>query len=220
VRFWWLAALLIFISAVVIGGNRLAEWLSEKNLIENGTLVAATAFDTSGGAKLKDRPLPWDTPLEVDFEWNGKPIEVRGPLSNTGTRYVSGAPIELRVDPDNPEVFTNRTEPDPLGGKLIGAVILLIAAVASILVALVLRQTWLRLWKWGILREAKVREHGHVAVAPRSVNVRCQMRIGKREVLAMVYIPQSANVPAVGAMFPVITNESGSSVLAVQNYHS
>jgi hypothetical protein len=219
VRFWWLAGALITVAAIGIFLGGLAEWRSENRVVREGVAVQAIAFDMSGGNKVKNRPLPFTSPVQLEYEYQGQKYTVTGTLASFGVNYVSSVPFEIRIDPESPRNWTNRVTPVPFVGAVLGAGIALVAGVGCVLVSVALRWQTLQLWKNGDLKSMRVVDHRNVAIAPRSVLLRCAPRLGKQDRLVTVYIPEGPDVPAVGEMVPLVTNATFSAGLAVANYH-
>ena len=219
-RSWCIVTMLIFLVFVFVSIQGYMQWRTDARMIESGPVVQATGF--ADGAKIKGRPLPvgQSQSIYLQYEYNGKAYTSQGPLAHTGKQYIAGEPFAIRLDPNDPSVWSNREEAPSLREKMIASILTLFFTVGSGLAALF---AWWRnrgLWRYGDLRQGRVLEHRQSALAPRSVALYCAVRMGKEEHLMTVYVPHSAAIPDVGQNVPLLTNENATLGLALVNYHS
>ena len=80
---------------------------------ERGTVVEANV-DHADGITVRDRLMPPGSRVGLSFEWEGEVVEVSGFLAGREEHIRTGAPVQIRVHPDNPRIWTYRTEPTPL----------------------------------------------------------------------------------------------------------
>lgn len=202
VRFLWLSAIGICAAALYFLGTRFFEWRAEQWLILNGTEVTAKLMHV--GQKITGRPIRLGDTIEVFFDWNGKEMQVPGDLMDTNEAFVEGQKLIIRVDPTNPQRWTNRLQPTPLRTRLIGAYVLGTAAGLSLLLSVAVRMKYVGLWKHGELHEGVVSSHSSSAMAPRSVTLRCQVPYRRTRLIAAVTIPQNMAVPKEGATIQLL----------------
>ena len=220
VRYWWLAAAVIVIASVysLLAGTM--QWWGESKLLRDGVAVTAVYYDVSEGAHLSRRPMPVLTPVQLEYEYQQTKYKVSGtPTSPEVRAKLSGEPFTLRINPNNPQEWTDLQEPPSLWGKLIGFWVLLLAALVSGAMAWFKHRGYVRLWVNGEVRDAKVMEAGNVAIAPRSTQLRCSASLGRYERPVTVYIPNSDRAPEPGEPICLIANDSGTHALAVSNYY-
>ena len=190
-RFWWLASLaLLFISAWFVV-DQVHSFLQERKLINKGVPVTAKLLSVGGVTRTGTR-YPRDTPCDLQFTWRGQTIIVSDiTLSETGnTNYIQpGQTIALRVDPNDPVQWTDRTQAEPMGRRLIAGVIIIPAMLATMMTALLLRLRVLRTWRHAAAQEHAVLESHSSALAPWSHAVDCAMVHGPDARVVMVYLP-------------------------------
>jgi hypothetical protein len=188
VRFWWAVA-----AALVLGMGYLLvmetlDWSREVRLVKEGAVVQAVVYEA--GQTVKNRPVPPTGNVDLTYTYEGKQYKVTGELAErpAGT-LMSASTIPLRVDPGDPRVWTNRTVPPSLWGKMLGPLLLLPAALLAVVVAVVARGRVAKLWRTGEARQAVVVETKQTPLAPLSQAVRCAI-VGGDKRLITVYVPQ------------------------------
>jgi hypothetical protein len=204
VRFLWLSSIAISVAALYFLSTRLFEWRQEQWLIRHGAEVTARLMHA--GQKITGRPIRIGDDVEVFFNWHGQEMQVPGALMDTNEQFVEGQKLIIRVDPGDPQHWTNQLQPTPLVTRLIGAYFLGMAAVLAIVLSAIVRLKFLRLWKWGELHEGVVSSHTHTAMAPRSVLLRCQVPYRRLRLIATVTIPQDLPVPEPTATIQLLCN--------------
>jgi len=205
VRFCWLSTIALLLVALYMFGSRYVEWRAEAALVQSGTPVTAKVYDLSS-----DRTgsvLPFGERVRVRYELKGVQYDVEGALVDIGQRYLTGDTINLRVDPENPQRWTNRQETTLLAARLIGGYMALLAAAGTAIAAWVTRNHYRAIWRNGILREALVAAHEQATAAPQSVRLRCHVTKGREVVVVLVCVPQNQKVPAVGEKTWLICEE-------------
>lgn len=216
VRFWGILAALVLTSFVVATISGIMQWQSEAKVINSGPVVKAIGF--GDGAKIKGRPLAIGSTVYIEYDYNGKKYKSQGPLIATGTQYTAGEPFDIRLDPDEPTIWTNRSKAATLHEKLIGSGITLFFAVICVGAGLFTRQRYVSLWRMGEIYTAKVMDHRQMALAPKSTAMQCAVRIDKKDYLVIVYLPHSASMPAPGQTLQLVCNDTGSRAVALSNY--
>ena len=105
--------------------------------------------------------------------------------------------------------------------RLIGAYFLGMAAVLAIVLSVIVRLKFLRLWKRGELHEGVVLSHTMTAMAPHSVMLRCQVPYRRTRLIATVTIPQDQPVAPVGATIQLLCNPGNlCQAIPVMTYHA
>lgn len=197
VRFCWLSAIALLLVAVYLIIARYVEWRGEAALVKSGAVVTATVFDPA--SERTGVPLRFGELARLRFDWQGQARDVTGYLEDIGQKYTSGDPIPIRIDPADPQRWTNRTEATSLVSRLIGGYTAVLAALGTAIGAWVTRNYHRTLWRQGVPREAIVASHELAPMAPRSVRLRCHVTQGRDILVVRVYVPQNEAVPAVGA---------------------
>jgi hypothetical protein len=222
VRGWLLFTVVLLLGSVFLAARSISEWREETRVVRSGLVVQAVAWH-SGGAKVKGMSLASGSLVDIEYKHEGKTYKATGQLHRTGQEYVSLEPFDIRIDPQSPEDWTNRTDAPPVIEKMMGAMITALVAAICAVITLVLRGLWGALWVHGEQVTARVIGQGQSALAPQSAALRCALRSGKTERLVTVYVPQNA-APADGAQgkqtIELITSADRSRALALINYNS
>ncbi len=219
VRFWWLLVGLMTLATIGFTIKGLIQWQQDADVIGSGAVVKAVGY-MPGGSRIRGRPLSvgQGSSVEIEYEYEGKKIKSLGPLFQTGEEYIAGVPFDIHIDRSDPSVWTNRKTAVPFWENLIGAFVGIIATFGCVLAALFVGLRYKQLWIAGEPRPARVVEHRHTAMAPRSVQLVCAVRQMKEERLVSVFMPQSAAVPEVGQHIDLIVNDSVSMALVASKF--
>jgi hypothetical protein len=188
VRFWWLMAAIMTVVALSISIIETIRWSREAWLVNRGTVVQAKTYDHEG--HIGGRRINPDILIDLEYEVAGKPYQVTGFLPVQEGFLRNGGTITIRVDPDRPWQWTNRSASPSLRRELVGAIFLLPLIVIALLVGLYLRRRTLALWQRGEAEAVIVVDAKQTALAPRSWYVRCAWRDRRERALVAVYIPQ------------------------------
>lgn len=219
VRGWFLFAIALLVGAIVLAIGSVVEWVQETNVIRNGEVIKAVAWH-AGEARVSGMSLAPGVLVDIEYEYKGQKYKRSGVLSNTGVRYESLEPFDIRVDPKDPTIWANRTDVPSVVEKMMGVGIMLVVGTICVGITLVLRWRWVNLWVIGDLVSARIVDRGQSALAPHSVVLRCAVRAGKIERPLVVYVPQSIAPPAEGKQtMELIVSPDRSHALAVINYH-
>jgi hypothetical protein len=190
VRFWWLAGAVMLLVAVGFSVQDLRLWLQELRLIRQGAVVPAMVL-VADGIDIKDKKLPPTAITTLRYQFKGKTYDVTGTLAGRKELILTGHPVDLRIDPDQPDVWTYRSEPTSIVAALLGPIIVFPLGLIGLLVALWKRGRLERLWKTGPARLAIVIETRQTALAPMSKLVRVTPQgVGDRR-LYTVYVPHT-----------------------------
>ncbi len=209
VRFWWISALGMLGIAGYLAGTQYLTWATEADLIRNGTKVQAKVTQAAGQTVV-GRRVPPDSPVRLEFKLNGADYEFNGFLFGREEFIIVDDLVDIRVDPKNPRSWTYRTEPVPLLGHLLGAILVTPLSILLAVVAVIMRIIVLRRWRSGEALQAVVVDRKQTAVAPLSYAVRCNPVDRRDRRLLTVHIPRSAADPQPGDTIWLILGEAGS----------
>jgi hypothetical protein len=147
---------------------------------------------------IRGRSQPASSRVVLAFEWKGVKYYDPGYLAGRTTFVAVGDHVDIRIDPDHPELWTARTAPPVFGRELLGSGILAAMALTMLAVAWLLHRGVLETWRRGEAFEATVLEQRHTALAPRSRLLRCTPVQGDDHRIFSVFVPLSKYAPAVG----------------------
>jgi hypothetical protein len=198
VRFWWLCSIaLMFISGWFLT-DQIREYFRENRLITSGALVQATISEISG-AKLKGQAYSRDTPCTLEFTLNGQDVILPDVVLSSLGNYISPKDvITIHVNPNDTSEWTDRTQPEALGRRMIAGIVILPVLAATIASAILLRRRIIRTWRDGIAAAFSVEAVGHSALAPLSYAVRCAPFEQRSRRLVTVFLPPRVAKPVIG----------------------
>ncbi|GEM_PF-4792932 len=208
----------LLLGAIILAIGSTLEWVQETNVIRNGEVIRAMAWHAQG-ARVPGMSLAAGVPVDIEYEYKGTKYKTSGVLHNTGVQYTSLVPFDIRVDPENPAIWANRTDVPSVVEKMMGVGIMLGVALVCAVVTLVLRWRWIALWVDGELISARIVGQSQSALAPHSVVLSCAVRVGKTERPLLVYVPQKMAPPTEGKAIELVVSHNRSRALAVINYH-
>jgi hypothetical protein len=200
VRLWWLLAAGVLVLTLYVVLTQLASWWSERQLLTRGVEVHAVVVHATDPVSFNDISLPGKrmpphSTAVLEFEWHGQRHQVSGQMPghiDRGEPVITGPqdPVTLRVDPDDPDHWTDRTNSPPLTGRqFIGAAVGLPVVAVLTLLAMVRRRAMLDVWRNGPASPALVLGTGQTPVAPRSRAVRCTAADSTDKRVFTVYVP-------------------------------
>jgi hypothetical protein len=173
-----------------VGARQVADWYKEVRLIRHGKPVTA-AVDSVNGKSAKGNSQPGDSPVILRFNWQGQPQAAAGHLAGRPAAQfiIVGEKVDIRVDPNDPALWTSRQQPAPLSGEL--GVPLAVVAAAGIVGAAswMLRRRALRSYQFGARAAARVISRFRSALAPRLWMARCVLIDSDDKQIYVVYIP-------------------------------
>jgi hypothetical protein len=187
VRFWWVvsAALLLGMGYLLV--MQTIEWEQEVGLVKSGVVVDATVFEAN--VKLKNKPIPPLADVDVTYGYNGQTYKVTGPLAERKGLLMDGQTIAIRIDPENPRTWTNRTEPPAYSSKLFAPLLLSPPLLIALIAGGISWKRILGLWVKGEARQAAVVVTKQTPLAPLSQVARCALVDGGDKRLIDVYVP-------------------------------
>lgn len=188
VRFWWMSALAMFLVGAVVCGREVLLWYHEARLIRGGLPVDAEV-KIAGGYSSPGKALPPDSVVTIEYTVKGTKYRQDGYLRGRTRHIEVRKTVPIRVDPDDPEDWTGRTEPAVLSRQLLGGVVAFPAFLVLLVIALMKRAAVLGTWRDGEAVAALVVETSTTAIAPRSRAVRCTPADDADNRVADVYVP-------------------------------
>ncbi len=182
VRAWLMVAAATVIAGGMLAYDNFGEWRRQAWLAHHGTPINAAVIEAAA-QNLKGHRVAVlsDTVVVLEFDWHGSKHQVAGVLADTkpGKSVEIGATLPIRIDPDDPNRWTDRSDAPPLGPTFIGASIVLALALAATLAGLRRRAALLRAWREGEAALARVVERRQSALAPHCVLVSFSMGDGR-----------------------------------------
>lgn len=172
VRFWWLLALALVVLAPFVGAGPFKQYQRLSKLASQpgvAARVVRTDRDTVIG-----RPVLTGTPVQIEIASN-PPRQLWGTLDGwaNGPLPRIGDTIEIRVDPEDPDVWAVVHKVPSMASALGAGLALVAAAVLPLLVAVAQRSRVLKVWRTGTVREAAVLGQQQTALAPGAYVLRC-----------------------------------------------
>ena len=203
VRFWWLATLAQLFIGIWFLSDQITTYVHERELIRNGVPVTATIVSAGDEHDSRaSRIFPPDAPCDITFNFNGQAISLSGvtlTVVNDTDFIHPGQTISLRVDPSDPSVWTDRTQPELLARRLVAGSLMLPTTLATLIASLLLQRRVIRTWRDSGALEYAVVSTTRSALAPLSHLVRCEpISVGADRRLVTVYLPARFAKPAPG----------------------
>jgi hypothetical protein len=190
VRFWWASALVIAAIVVYLSATQIYTWNLERRLIEEGVPVMATVL-VANGVPDRGKSQPPESNVELRYTHDGQEYEVKGTLAGREEWIQIGSDVELRLDPNDPRVWTARLTPTPLVRQLVGAAVTVPVIVILLIAAWLAHRRTLRTYENGQLTPSEVVALRTSPIAPLSRAVVCTPTDPEDKRLFTIYIPQS-----------------------------
>ena len=168
------------------------------------TIVEVRGTSRSEYAQLRDDAVPV---LMKGRLPDGKPWEVRADLP-PGPGYAKvGAEVDVRVDPNDPNVWVEQGEVLPWW-RVVAVPMLLLMPISLLLLAIAIwrRMMILRVWRDGVRGHGVVTDVRQDPVAPRSRIVRYSLIEGRDKRVFRILYPVREGVPRVGDLLNLIVN--------------
>jgi hypothetical protein len=190
---WWLLALAILVMTLVFAVDRVWAWHTESQLISNGLAINAKVTEVNGQA-ITNLRQPGNSPATLVFDWRGQPQQVRGILEDRADSdyVVVGQTVPIRVDPNDPNNWTARTQPPSLAQSLFVGLFMVPLALVLLPVAALKRNHLLQTWQNGQASLAVVIQRQQAPLAPLSQAIRCGLRDGRDRRVFTVFVPRGA----------------------------
>jgi hypothetical protein len=200
VRIWLILTVTIAAVTIWFTVTRVLASLDDRWLIEHGTPVVArfkivNGDPVAGHQFARKEPLPCVITIPV----NGvaKDFEIRlEPKENAFAKV--GAELPIRIDPDNPQRWTERTQANPWVNEL--RMVWLLAPLAALLLLVTVWKRYgvLRVWRDQPLAGGVVVDVRHTAVAPLSRLVRFNFSESDDRRVHAALMPTRAGIPEKG----------------------
>ena len=216
VRFWWMAGLVLVAIGAYLLITRFLAWRRDARIVQFGAQVPAMVVE-AGELTVRDKKVPGDSPVRLQYEWQGQTHEVRAASldgRSSGEFIVIGAPIPIRIDPDHPDVWTARTSPGSLPQELMGGLIALPLGVLLLVHSALARARLLNTWRTGTSERAVVLSARHTALAPRAWSVECTTADDADHRVFTVALPPHADVRENMPLWLLFPQTRGSPVAA------
>jgi hypothetical protein len=208
VRTWMVLTLLIGISLGYLVVSNVIDGLSERRVIYNGVIASATILEVNGDSdprhKIRMDGASGDRTVRLKYaDSSGKEVESEREMqtpaqSGKGPRDV----IQVRFDPQRPEAWTDRTEPQPWFARMAIVWMLLPAILLAVAMMLIRRAQILKVWVEGVPMTATVVDTRQSPIAPRSRVVRFTLD-GERRIFS-TFFPLAAGEVAEGGEFMML----------------
>jgi len=188
VRIWLVITGALLLLAIYFSIARIQEWKLDRDLVRSGISLQATVG--VAGVGRGGYAIPPGTPVELTFDFRGEPQHVSVYLEDQ-TTPVTGQKINIRIDPDDPQRWTDLAEPRPLAGYLIGPALMVAIVPITLVTAWMIRRRFARTWAGGAVQAAVVVDRLQSAMAPMAQTIRCRFRDKPERRLLVVYLPRS-----------------------------
>ncbi len=193
VRFAWASGMVVLAIGIYFTLSGWRTWRHEQMLVEHGVPVSASIVEvTYLGQEIRLAGKSFDPSnlVRIEFPWNGTDHTT---TSTTATGHVGfvtvGQTIAARVNPDDPDDWTELTAAEPLLHRILGGLIPLPIAAAAFGVSILMHDRMARTWRNGLPVACLVIESRHSALAPQSRMIRCTPATEGDERLFTVYAP-------------------------------
>ena len=199
VRAWWVGAIVLAIIALGFVVTRSMDWLRESHLIRTGAPVTAVITkigEDEFGARANASAADNEVMLKYDFQ--GQTYSSSGYLEDHPDPISLQDSEAIRVDPQDPQQWTNRTREPSLIREMFGAAVIGVVALRLLVLALVGHRRVMQCWRNGDLHAYEVVDVRHTALAPRSRQCRCTAIETRRKELVTVVIPMRKADPQPG----------------------
>src|SRR5207237_7920866 len=114
-------------------------WNQEARLIRNGSRIEAEVMHWEiGGIAPKGKVVSAETPVDLEYRFNGQTYRVHGQLAGRKEQIVTRTMVPILIDPANPDHWTARMQPGSLAQELLSA--MLLAPIVVVLFAVAVAQ--------------------------------------------------------------------------------
>jgi hypothetical protein len=218
VRPWLVMAMVMTIVTIALGIYRYNGTLRERRLIESGTPVTATVKSIGlGQENIASRDEPRRVTLVYTDPKRGREISSEGLLPRQErARVTLGQTLKVKVDPENPAVWTERTTPPPLSAELAVPMLLLPLTAACWVASLLKRQRVAQVIRDGTVRRANVVTVRQSPLAPMSKQIGVVLD-GPDRVVRSLYWPSKLGPVHPENAIDVIATDRGP-LLAARSY--
>lgn len=222
VRLWLILAILVTGVTAYLYYSRIQISMADRKLIFDGTKYDAAVLEIEGQTRPGLR-FPKSSSPRVKLRFttpDNQTQTVEGNLMPAidGDVQVGGT-VPIRVNPQNPLIWTDRTEPRPLAAELSMALIFTPIALLNIFIVIFQRQRVLKIWRNGEPAIAHVVGLQHSPLAPKSMQVRYALSEGDDLRVCTMLYPASAGLPQVDEeMLLLIGNNNPAKAIVAKLY--
>jgi hypothetical protein len=215
-----LTAFLITVYFII---TRTQEALNDRYLIEHGVDTKVKILSVDGDPVMKRHPRYQTSRVRISFPWHDetltREIEMDAvDLSKPNAYLLTTTEMTLRMDPNNPDRWTEETVAKSWAQELIAVGLLLPIFLVVAIVTVIQRRMVLGIWSEGQLQRAVVVDTRHSAIAPASRIVRYALEStpaahaqspGQR--ISQTLMPVKSGIPQPGEPLWVIVSPTNSS---------
>lgn len=201
VRVWVILSVIVTGVLIYLATTRVQEGLRDRKLVRTGLEVRAQIVTIDDQNIDLKRGLTFNRDvgrrIKVNFvapDGSNRTLEEELP-PQSGSRVSVGQFIQIRIDPENPNIATTRSEPRPWMLELSVVFMLLPVLGLTVLVVLMRRAGVLKVWRDGVEQVAVVVDGKQSAIAPRSRVLRYTLRDSDDTRVFTLLYPTSAGMP-------------------------
>lgn len=214
-RVWTLVTVGVFVVIFAVGVRAILQSMADRRLLREGVRVEATIEQIAGGTRNQTRAVARLVTLTFLLPGETERRELNLvvlPASAQGGAISKGDKLPILVNPKDPRVWTDRTE--PASWIIVLAVPLLLLPIALLLafVTVLARRRMTRLYEQGTLRQANVIDAHRSALVPRQKVVK--LGVGGGRVLSAAY-PDALGPITNGDTIDAIINNEARPTLAI-----
>jgi hypothetical protein len=209
VRAWWMMAIGLALATLYFAVEQYAlnAVVRRRVVTWRHQIVNVDKINTSSRKSYVVRP---DTLRDSDVDMSyldaaQQRHQLSGHLVGQINSVSPGSSVEVLINPNDPNDFTDRVIPTPLAEQMIIPAMMAPIPIVFAVTALLKRRNTLRLWQGGERREATVVDVTKSAVSPRSAIIRCTVSNTRDRRLIRLAIPRRLMDPHPGNTLAVIT---------------
>jgi hypothetical protein len=209
VRLWVVLSIVICVITIYLTASRVHQALKDRSLIHNGLDIKAKIISANGSPTPKRWPRNETIPATIRFVMpDGSQQEQTVLLDAKADAFAMvGTELAIKVDPDDPQRWTEQTVPAAWSGELTTPVMLIGLSLIVVATTLLRRQSVLRVWKNEPLVAATVVEIKHTALAPLSRVVKFTLVDSTNRRVWSILLPVRAGIPQPGETIWLISSQ-------------
>lgn len=221
VRPWMVLTLVSCLVVAYFLVTRVQEAVADRWLVNHGVDVVATFSKVNSDPVAKRWSRNDAMPATITFDWKDKPVRIDIPRlePKAGAYAMIGEKLTIKIDPNDPQKWTEETTLKPWTHELAAVGMLLPLAAIALGMMLVKRRGVLQTWVHGSLVPATVVEVRQSGAAPRSRVIRFSLDDEADRRIWALLMPVSAGIPAPGeSIWILATPQNPSRSLAARLY--
>lgn len=221
VRTWWLLAIVVTVAMVAIATDRFLQARIAAYRVAHWFRTDAKVVQINTSRRPSLVAPPGDTPPAIlnYADQTGKRRETLGTIHPIDDAIKMQQTLPILVDPEHPDVWTDKVTVEPLMSRLSLAFILSPLWLLLVAGALFMRYGTLRLWRSGRAQQAIVLDSRNTAAAPMCRAVRCVLQTGRQDQVFQVIVPsRRANYKAGDVLWVIVPRTGVSPALAACAY--